>query len=230
MPAITCIYSGQLLLIVQINLRVGQWFPIAPAKHFMMPLTADFLSAGIPVTQGMPAVLQPIPVTQEVLAQVQEFITGRLRVFLLDMGNPYDVVDAVLAAQANNPAGARQAIKQLSAWVALPEWKTILPGFARCVRITRDQQKKFTVKPEAFVEPAEKDLAAAVKRQKAIPPGDVDAFLNSVVAIIPFINTFFDKVLVMAEDQKVRENRLGLLQNISDLANGVADLSKLEGF
>jgi glycyl-tRNA synthetase beta subunit len=48
--------------------------------------------------------------------------------------------------------------------------------------------------------------------------------------LIPAITAFFDKVLVMAEDQAVRENRLGLLQSIAALSNGIADLSKLEGF
>ncbi len=48
--------------------------------------------------------------------------------------------------------------------------------------------------------------------------------------MIPSVNEFFDKVLVMADDKILKENRLGLLQKISGLANGVADLSKLEGF
>lgn len=48
--------------------------------------------------------------------------------------------------------------------------------------------------------------------------------------MLPAINEFFDKVLVMAEEPSVRENRLGLLQSIAALAEGVADLSKLEGF
>jgi glycyl-tRNA synthetase len=51
-----------------------------------------------------------------------------------------------------------------------------------------------------------------------------------VVQLIPAISAFFDKVLVMAEDQKVKENRLGLLQKIAALSKGIADLSKLEGF
>jgi glycyl-tRNA synthetase len=58
----------------------------------------------------------------------------------------------------------------------------------------------------------------------------VDDFLKSFVPMIPAVNDFFDKVLVMAEDQAVKENRLGLLQRIASLARGVADLSKLEGF
>jgi glycyl-tRNA synthetase len=61
-------------------------------------------------------------------------------------------------------------------------------------------------------------------------PAVVDEFLNIVVKLIPFINAFFDKVLVMADDEKVRQNRLGLLQRIAALSTGIADLSKLEGF
>jgi glycyl-tRNA synthetase len=48
--------------------------------------------------------------------------------------------------------------------------------------------------------------------------------------MIPPINRFFDQVLVMAEDERLRRNRLGLLQRIAALAEGVADMSRLEGF
>jgi glycyl-tRNA synthetase beta subunit len=58
----------------------------------------------------------------------------------------------------------------------------------------------------------------------------VDGFLNAFLPMIPAINLFFDKVLVMAEDQRLRQNRLGLLQRIAALASGVADMAKLEGF
>ncbi len=58
----------------------------------------------------------------------------------------------------------------------------------------------------------------------------VDDFLSAFLPMIPVINRFFDTVLVMAEDVPLRQNRLGLLQRITALADGVADLSKLEGF
>ena len=48
--------------------------------------------------------------------------------------------------------------------------------------------------------------------------------------MIPAIDNFFEDVLVMAEHQNVRDNRLALLQRIANLAEGVADMSKLEGF
>jgi len=174
--------------------------------------------------------LQPIEVSPAVQQQVLDFITGRLGVLLKDGGYKYDVVDAVLAEQSDRPAAAFQAVKQLAAWVSRPDWGVILPAYARCVRITRDRKEKYTVRPEAFVEEAEWKLYKAVNAQSSAFGGDVDALLNAVVALIPSINTFFDKVLVMAEEQSVRENRLGLLQQIAALADGVADLSKLEGF
>ena len=60
--------------------------------------------------------------------------------------------------------------------------------------------------------------------------GSVADFLTAFLPLIPKINTFFDDVLVMADEEKVRFNRLGLLQRIAALADGVADMSRLEGF
>jgi glycyl-tRNA synthetase len=174
--------------------------------------------------------LQPFEVKTEVQTQVLDFITGRLGVVLKDAGYKYDVVDAVLAEQSDRPSAASKAVRQLTAWVARPDWSNILPAYARCVRITRDQKEKFSVKPELLVEEAERKLYAAVSAQPSAFGGDVDAMLNVVVALIPSINTFFDKVLVMTEEQAIQKNRLGLVQRIAALADGVADMSKLEGF
>ncbi len=60
--------------------------------------------------------------------------------------------------------------------------------------------------------------------------GSVDDFLNAFRPLIRPIEQFFDEVLVMTEERRLRELRLGLLQRIVRLADGVADLSKLEGF
>jgi glycyl-tRNA synthetase beta subunit len=121
-------------------------------------------------------------------------------------------------------------VKQLSVWAGREDWSTILDGFARCVRITRDQKTQFEVNEKQLVEESEKRLYEAVTRLPSVVDGDVDSFLKNVAALIPSITAFFDKVLVMAEDQAVKENRLGLLQRITTLSSGVADLSKLEGF
>jgi len=163
---------------------------------------------------------------------VIDFIVERLRNTLLDQGRRYDVVDAVLAAQGSNPWNAAQAIKSLDAWVARPDWRTILPAYARCVRITRDLQVRYPVNPQAFVGQEEAGLFAVLIQAESASrrPGSPDDFLNAFLPMIPTINQFFDTVLVMAEDERLRCNRLGLLQRIAALAEGVADLSRLEGF
>jgi glycyl-tRNA synthetase len=174
----------------------------------------------------------PFEIDQKSLDATLEFIIGRLKNSLTDQGFRYDVVDAVLAEQGFNPAGVYRAVKELTAWVSRADWATILPAFARCVRITRDQKQVFTVVPEAFAEQSEKELFNAVFAiEKNLPQrGSVDAVFNAFVPVIPLVNRFFDEVLVMAEDAQLRSNRLGLLQRISALAKDVVDLSFLEGF
>ena len=88
------------------------------------------------------------------------------------------------------------------------------------------------MEPAAFEEKAEEHLYAALTEAESKPrrAGSVDDFFAVLLPLIPFINSFFDSVLVMAEDADVRANRLGMLQRIAALADGVADFSKLEGF
>ena len=110
------------------------------------------------------------------------------------------------------------------------DWNEILPGFSRCVRIVRDQKEIFEVDPEKFIEPAEKQLFKIYSIESATSVLSVDDLFAKVIAMLAAINKFFDEVLVMTEDKNIQENRLGLLQKIVALADGIADLSKLEGF
>ncbi len=175
----------------------------------------------------------PIPATEQSQAAALDFIVGRMRSLLIDIeGYRYDVVDAVLVEQFFNPAGVLQAVRELSKWVKDANWSTILPAYARCVRITRDQPEVYPVNSARFVDTEESVLYHALTEAERTPrrPGSVDDFLAAFLPMIPVINQFFDKVLVMAEDPAVRRNRLGLLQRIAALTKGVADFSKLEGF
>lgn len=181
--------------------------------------------------------LLPIPMSNENQSACLDFIIERLRNVLLDQGWKYDIVDAVLAVQGLNPTRAVQSIQELTTWVKRADWNLILPAYARCVRITRDQKSRFSLDPAVFTEAPEKDLftalqtaEASLKKQCSKGPISPDPFLHAFLPMIPFINNFFDIVLVMVEDVAVRQNRLGLLQRIAALADGIAVLSKLEGF
>ncbi len=191
----------------------------------------DFdLSAGLDAA----AHLQPFPATPESQAACLEFIAGRLRTALIDQGFRYDVVDAVMAVQKQNPAGAGRAVKELSKWVSRPDWSTILPAYSRCVRITRapDVEASYKVDLTLLALPEEKALMTALETAEMAShrPGSVADFFTAFLPLIPEINRFFDTVLVMDEDPGLRANRLGLLQRIAALTSGVADLSLLEGF
>jgi glycyl-tRNA synthetase len=187
------------------------------------------------------AAAQPIPVSAEVQAQVLEFLTGRMRVLLTEAGKSpesseagfrFDVVEAVLAVQSRNPAASARAMKQLSEWVKRPDWAPILDGYARCVRIVRSEKVsgvRSQVDAAKLQEPAEKSLYESLQTLN-VQPSTVNEFLQTVEKLIPAITAFFDKVLVMAEDQAVKQNRLALVGQIANLSAGIADLSKLEGF
>ena len=202
------------------------------ALGIVQPLIEHAISFDLRAAIAKTASLQPIEAGADIQLQVLDFITGRLRVQLIEAGNRYDLVEAVLAAQNTNPAHAAQAVAELAAWVARPDWETILPAYARCVRITRDQKEQFAVSPGLFEDAPESALFTALQAAEAQPrqPGAVDDFLKAFTPLIPAVDQFFDAVMVMAEDPAVRQNRLGLLQRIAALADGVADLSKLEGF
>lgn len=174
----------------------------------------------------------PITASDESKATVLAFIIERLRNTILDLGERYDVVEAVLAEQGHNPAPAAGAVQKLSGWVERSDWGEILPAFARCVRITREFDQSFPVDDKLLTERAEIELYQKVREaeRRRRAPGSVDDFLNAFLPLIPTINVFFDQVLVMSEDVSLRQNRLGLLQRIAALSEGVADMAKLEGF
>jgi glycyl-tRNA synthetase len=173
----------------------------------------------------------PIPTSETTLEECLAFILARLK-GVLEVDHRYDAVEAVLAAQGHDPAGAAEAVVALERWVARQDWPATLQAYARCVRITRDQKRAFKLDPNKLTQPAEKELYAALQSAEALSraPGSIDDFFAALQPMIPAISRFFEDVLVMAEQEELRHNRLALLQRIVALADGVADLSKLEGF
>lgn len=183
--------------------------------------------------QGLDAAAKylPLKATEESQTSCLEFIIGRLRAMMLDQGFRYDILDAVLPECGNNPALAYRTVKELTEAVAQPDWLVKLQAYARCVRITRDQKTAFSIHPALFVDQAEKELFNALQTCEAQKPfASFSAFMKAFVPMIPSIDRFFDAVMVMADDENQKANRLALLQRIASLPKGLADLSRLEGF
>jgi glycyl-tRNA synthetase len=176
--------------------------------------------------------LQPVEVKPELIDAAAEFVAGRLHGLLLDKGFRYDVVDAVEQVNSNNPAIAAGQAEILSNWVARDDWGTILPAYSRCLRMTRDLSQEFVADGTLLVEPEEKALFEGVQNaRKGIQTETTfENALGQIEKLVPLINGFFDKVLVMVEDEALRNTRLGMLQAIAGLLKPFADISRLEGF
>ncbi len=176
---------------------------------------------------------QPVPVSAEVLDQVWAFIVERLRgVLREEMGLPHDVVEAVLAEQADNPYAAAQAARELARAVQAPDWPQVLTAYARAARIVRPLSETYALQPARYTEPETRALYEAW--QQARQRLDASPSMATLVAVLralqPVIHAFFERVLVMAEDPDLRAARLALVQRIAQLPQGLADLSKLQGF
>jgi len=177
--------------------------------------------------------LQPLPLNDQQRNQLKEFLVGRLDAWLSEATDaPRDVIRAVLAEQGLNPSRAYRGVQELSQWITREDWAVILDNFARCVRITRPEKQIYSVRPEAFTESLERDLYAAYQSvaAKLTPDSGINDMLIAFAPIVPAIQAFFNTILVHADEPAVRENRLALLQAISGLQKGRADLSELSGF
>ncbi|HEY43938.1 MAG TPA: glycine--tRNA ligase subunit beta [Anaerolineae bacterium] len=174
----------------------------------------------------------PFEPRESALEVCLNFIVTRQQTYLLNEGHPYDVIEAVLAEQGHDSFGAERAVREFEQWRNRKDWLEILQAYARCARITRDEEILHELNPKGFVEEGTRALYAALEQveDSSRAPGSVDDFLTTFLPMIPLINTFFDEVLVMTEDLNLRTNRLALLQRIVALADGVADMSKLEDF
>ena len=179
------------------------------------------------------AALQPVPVSEESLAETAQFVARRLQGVLAEAGYAFDVVEAVLAARGENPYAAQQACNALAALVSEPWGTDAFTAYARCARITRGLNRMLELNPAAYQEDVERRLHAAYAAAASAVQGadePADALGEALRSLQEPINAFFDAVLVNAEDETLRAARLALVQHIAALAWSVADLSKLQGF
>ena len=174
---------------------------------------------------------QPLDVKLEQERATLDFITGRLKAALLEMGYRYDAVEAVLEQAYTDPALSLTYVRQLVAESAKLDWEVTLDAYARCVRIIRSATfDKNEIKPELLQEPTEKELFETLASINPTTLSDITGLFLTLRSLTPKITSFFDHVLVMVDDGAIKTNRLNLLKKIADLALPFCDLSKMEGF
>lgn len=175
----------------------------------------------------------PAEETKKLVLQIAEFLKQRLRNLMIDQGIRYDVVDAVMAEERNDDFADLVARAQaLNSFVAAEEAPALIQAATRVANLCKKIEEETAINPQLFVAPAEGELHdAAVASSKEVLAAtvkyDYAAVLAEATKLVAPINKFFEDVMVMDEDVRVKNNRLALLSAVKDITHAVGDLSAI---
>ncbi len=168
--------------------------------------------------------------------KLADFVFDRLAGLLRDQGYTNTEIDAVIAARPQRLSLVPKRLTAVRAFVELPEAPSLAAANKRIANILRkivaDIDSVSQLDTALLVEPAEQALAAAMRdvtpRADALfDAGDYTASLRTLAALREPVDAFFENVMVNAEDESLKRNRLALLRTLHQSMNRVADLSKL---
>jgi glycyl-tRNA synthetase beta chain len=169
------------------------------------------------------------------------FFADRLKVQLREQGARHDLVDAVFGLECQDDLLLIvRRVEALAKFLATDDGKNLLAGTKRAANILRIEEKRdgheYRVPPEPglYQQKEERELAASIaaaryEAEAAVAREDFAAAMRAIATLRPFVDAFFDKVTVNADDRSVRENRLRLLNEIREATQAVADFTKIEG-
>lgn len=187
-------------------------------------------SLSVNVTQLIEKAVAAQPIKPEnaekLIAEIKEFVVQRLRI-LLNEKYRYDVVDAVLGAK-DPLADIKDVIARLgliNELVNKDSYKAFHESANRIQRIIKDQKSTNTVNNSLLKE--EQESALWVKASSISETCGYPELIKELEALIPYIERFFDKVLVMDKDADVKQNRINLLSGINSKFMAIADFSKI---
>jgi glycyl-tRNA synthetase beta chain len=168
-------------------------------------------------------------------ASVLEFVRQRARVFYIEAGYAYDLVDAVLESSLDRLAGVRPRLTALSHFRENEDFAGLVIGARRVMNIVKGQPAH-PYDVASLIEPSSRALEDARARaaglvEKAIESGDFDRAIMELLRLRRPIDDFFDDVMVMVDDEGLRNMRLGLLAEVRRLFLRIADFARvvLEG-
>ncbi|WP_315090237.1 glycine--tRNA ligase subunit beta, partial [Aggregatibacter segnis] len=171
---------------------------------------------------------------QNVVADVVDFMLGRFRAWYQDEGIAVDVIQAVLARRPTRPADFDARVRAVSHFRTLDSAEALAAANKRVANILAKAEGDIGAIDVALcVEPAEQVLAQSVlslakEVQPLIAQGEYTAVLDKLAGLRQPVDNFFDNVMVNAEDAKLRQNRLAILNTLQGLFLQVADISLLQ--
>ncbi|PLC56879.1 glycine--tRNA ligase subunit beta [Photobacterium carnosum] len=168
-------------------------------------------------------------------SDVIEFMLGRFRAWYQDAGFSIDIIQAVLAMHPTQPSDFDKRVKAVSHFRELDAAESLAAANKRVGNILAkfDGELPTTVNNSLLVEAAEKELAAKVETVVAtlapvFAAGDYQQALTELASLREPVDAFFDNVMVMADDEQLKVNRLTLLNLLRNQFLQVADISLLQ--
>jgi len=221
---------GFIRILVERRIALDAWQIIDQAAQlFMDPSVHQSAAAYLKPALGY----QTIDISRHVKSAVYQFILERLRGYLREGQYTANEIEAVLALKPNHFDQVVARIDAVRAFAAMPESESLASANKRIANILKKADSSASPAESAlFVEPAEKALAKKVKQitpdvEKRFAANDYAGTLKLLAQMKEPVDTFFNEVMVMAEDSKIRANRIALLRELHGLMNRVADISKL---
>lgn len=168
---------------------------------------------------------------EQILDDLRPFLYDRIRYLLGLAGYTYDEIEAALAVGVTSLPDLRSRVDALHKVREEVAFLSVVLAAKRIANIVKDAAER-PLDESRFAEPAEKDLAAAFQElrtdiEEAAATADYERCLRRIADLAPVLDRFFVEVLVMAEDERVRANRIALLQAIGRAVSRTAKLTEM---
>jgi glycyl-tRNA synthetase beta chain len=222
----------------------------------LLALAVALAAADIGKSAAAAGKAAPAVATEKVAAEVYDYVLERLRAYYLEaaaavgvgsapsqgesvapaLAITTEMFDSVLATRPVSPLDFDARLRALRTFLALPEAASLTAANKRVANILRKagESAPAAIDAEALQAPAERQLFEALRERRdsvsaATMRRDYTSSLTLLAQLRPAVDAFFDQVMVMDENPKLRANRLALLAQMRELFAGVADLSRLPG-
>ncbi len=169
---------------------------------------------------------------QELTGQVKRFLQNRMVNIMTDQGFSKEAVNSALAASFDNLPDVHLRVKALDELRKDPDFEPLAVTFKRVENIQKKAGDTTACKVDTalFEYPAEKNLFDACTKvfltvESLIENGEYTVALREIATLRPLVDSFFDDVMVFADDEAVKNNRIALLASVSGLFKNIADFS-----
>ncbi len=189
-------------------------------KHLLEESYATFIQQGITMES-----------LEEVMPALEDFFNQRLRYILQEKGLKYDTIEAVLAQGGQQPYSTHKKAQVLATKRDEESFTAYLNAYIRCVNLSKKavstDWSEYSLTDVTEIILAKNLKTLVPKIQEAVGQIDYEEAYSLAAQLVPLIEQLFDAVMIMVEDEKLRNARLGLLQECAKALNCLGELTLL---